>query len=174
MEGGNAKARFASTGDGRPDLKEGNADITWRVSMRSSRLQVISLQINMPSRKKMDSVLMSVFALLRNAIRRTPIVFGNCKSRHMVGGMRNYLFNAVVSLAKVGLQFRFFSFDPWPYIVSRKNGGAAGAITTHIDDILGRGEPGVLAENRVFLGQRLGAMKVQELSSVNVGMAAPQ
>ena len=64
MEGGTAEARFATKGYKHPDLKEGNADITGRVTMRSPRRQVIPLRINMPSRKQMDSALMSVVAPL--------------------------------------------------------------------------------------------------------------
>ena len=49
-----------------------------------------------------------------------------------------------------------------------------GAFATHIDDILGCGEPDVLPKIRGFSEQRFGAMKLQENSFVRVGVELNQ
>ena len=49
-----------------------------------------------------------------------------------------------------------------------------GAITTHIDDILGCGEYELLARARAFLDKRFGTSKVSVGSSVHVGMGLAQ
>ena len=53
-------------------------------------------------------------------------------------------------------------------------GGGVGAFATHIDDILGCGEPDVSPKIRGFPGQRYGATKFQEDSFVDVGMELEQ
>ena len=53
-------------------------------------------------------------------------------------------------------------------------GGAVGAIAEQIDDISGRGEPGLLSKARGFLDKRFGKFKVQEGSFVHVGMQLVQ
>ena len=50
------------------------------------------------------------------------------------------------------------------------DGGAVGAPTTHIDDILGCGERGVPSRLQTFLGSRLGEWELQESSFVHLGM----
>ena len=49
-----------------------------------------------------------------------------------------------------------------------------GAIATHFDGIPGRGDPDVLSRVPAFLGRRIGALKVQGKSFVNVGMELSQ
>ena len=66
------------------------------------------------------------------------------------------------------------AFDPCLFFVFRDQGQAAGAFTTHIDDILGCGEPDVLPKIRRFPEQRFSAMKLQEKSFVHVGMESNQ
>ena len=45
-----------------------------------------------------------------------------------------------------------------------KSAKAVGVITTHIDDILGRGKPGLLQKARDFQKKRLGKLGAQEKS----------
>ena len=59
--------------------------------------------------------------------------------------------------------FRFYS-----------KGDAAGALTTHIDDILRCGGPDILVRVHEFSGRRFGDLKAQEKSFLYVGMEAPQ
>ena len=49
-----------------------------------------------------------------------------------------------------------------------------GAFATHIDDILGCGEPGAVAKLRQFLEIRFGELMLQEKSFVHVGTELPQ
>ena len=49
-------------------------------------------------------------------------------------------------------------------------GGAVGAPTNHIADILGRGEKDVPAKFRVCLGFHFGAMKLKGMSLVHAGV----
>ena len=55
------------------------------------------------------------------------------------------------------------------FFVFRKVGRSAGAFATHIVDIPGCGEPGILAKSRALLGRRFGAVKVKESPSALVG-----
>ena len=77
-------------------------------------------------------------------------------------------------MAKVGLRYGVFSFDPFPYFVHCRDGGEAGLFTTHVDDISGCEEQGVLSTTEVFSEARLGQLQVQETSSVRGGMDIPQ
>ena len=45
--------------------------------------------------------------------------------------------------------------------------GAAGALTTHIDDIFGCGESGVLFEVRIYSEECFGELNVQEKPAVH-------
>ena len=78
--------------------------------------------------------------------------------------------NSDLSAKHVGLRRQASTFDPCLLFVFRDQGQAAGVFTTHIDDILGCGEPDVLPKIRGFSGQRRGAMKLQENSFVHVGV----
>ena len=51
---------------------------------------------------------------------------------------------------------------------------AAGVFSSHIDDILGCGAPGVLDGARYYLEQRFGPLKVQENAFVRAGMELVQ
>ena len=66
------------------------------------------------------------------------------------------------------------TFDPSLFFVFRAKGGAVGVFATQIDDILGRGESGVLAKMRTLLERRFGELKLQESSFVHVGMELAQ
>ena len=52
--------------------------------------------------------------------------------------------------------------------VDRKDVGAVGGLTTHINDILGRGEQDVPSKTRTFLDLRFGKLKVKESLFVRV------
>ena len=78
------------------------------------------------------------------------------------------------SLAKVGFRFRVSAFGLRSCSVFRKGGGAVGASTPHIANILGCGKQDVLTEIRVLLATCFGAAGLQESSSVCVGMEQSQ
>ena len=82
--------------------------------------------------------------------------------------------NSTLSMDRVGLKCIGSSFDPCLFSVFRKTGSAVGAFTTHIDDILGCGEPGVMDGIRAFLELRFGELKLQEGNFVHVGMELVQ
>ena len=84
------------------------------------------------------------------------------------------LVNSDLSSAKEGLQDTVSSSDPRLHFVFRKECGAVGAFTTHIDDILGCGEPGVLGRTQGFLEARLGQLKLQESPCVHAGIELPE
>ena len=67
-----------------------------------------------------------------------------------------------VSLKLVGLKFKVSNLDPRLYMVLNREDEAVGVFSPHIDDILGRGVPGVLERTRYFSEQRFGALKTQE------------
>ena len=71
---------------------------------------------------------------------------------------------------RVGLRCQASSFDPCSFFIFRETRGAAGAFTTHMDDILGCAEPDVPPEIRDFSERRLGELKLQESSPAHVGM----
>ena len=70
--------------------------------------------------------------------------------------LRRYLLNSADSSAQEGLEFRVAAFDLYQHPISRTSGRAVGAIATHIDDILGCGEPNVSANVRGFSGRHFG------------------
>ena len=74
----------------------------------------------------------------------------------------------------MGLRFETSNLDPCLYAVFTDSDEAAGTFSTHIDDILGCGAPGVLERTRQYLEHRFGALKVQERNFVHVGMELAQ
>lgn len=76
--------------------------------------------------------------------------------------LQHCLANTVDSSARMGIRFQVSSAGPRLNFVFRNGAGAVRAVSTHVDDSLGCGEPDVLSKVRIFLGHRLGAMKVQE------------
>ena len=78
------------------------------------------------------------------------------------------------SLKLVGLRFATSTLGPCLCAILNGEGVAVGVFSTHIDDILGCGAPGVLERTRHYLEQRSGAPKVQENSFVHVGMELVQ
>ena len=66
------------------------------------------------------------------------------------------------SLESVDLKFQVFPFDQCSFIVFRPQSWAVGALTTHIEDVLGRGAKDVLRLARKFPERRFGDSKVQK------------
>ena len=93
-------------------------------------------------------------------IRDAPVVFHR--------SLRKRPATSEDSPGKVGLRFEVLSSGPFPCFVFRMAGG--GAISTHIDDILGCGEPGVLSETQKFPTPRFERPEVREQFSAHVGM----
>ena len=82
--------------------------------------------------------------------------------------------NETLSMERVGLRREGSTFDPCLFFVYRKQGSAVGAFTTHIDDILGCGEPGAMESIRKISELRSGELKLQEGNSVHVGVELVQ
>ena len=88
--------------------------------------------------------------------------------------LQKYLTNSDASIKAVGLIYTVSSFDPCLYFIYDQSNVAAGVFTTHIDDILGCGVPGILERTRQFLQKRFGGLKLQESDFVHVGMELSQ
>ena len=88
--------------------------------------------------------------------------------------LKRYLVKSDGSLKLIGPRFETSTLDPRLYAVFNNEKVAAGALSTHIDDILGCGAPGVLERTRHYLERRFGALKVQESSFVRVCMELAQ
>ena len=88
--------------------------------------------------------------------------------------LKRYLVKSQESLQLVGLRFETSTLDPCLYAVFNNEGEAVGVFSTHIDDILGCGVPGVLERTRHYLEHRFGALKVQVNAFVHVGMELVQ
>ena len=88
--------------------------------------------------------------------------------------LKRYLVKSEESLKLVGLRFETSKLDPCLYTVFTADSEAVGIFSTHIDDILGCGAPGVLERTRKYLEHRFGALKVQERTFVHVGMELTQ
>ena len=74
----------------------------------------------------------------------------------------------------VGLRFETSALDPGLFMVFNNEKEAAGVFSSHIDDILGCGAPGVLGRTRYCSEQRFGPLMVQENNFVHVGMELAQ
>ena len=95
-------------------------------------------------------------------LNAAPVAF-----RH---SLKRYLLQREVSLKIVGLKFTVSALDPRLYVVFNKDDEAAGVFSSNIDDILGRGAPGVLERKRYSSRQRIGSLETQENDFVHVGM----
>ena len=82
--------------------------------------------------------------------------------------------NSDISVKNAGSRCQASAGDPCLFFVFRDQGQAAGVFTTHINDILGCGEPNALPKSRGFSEQRFGGMKLRENSFVHVGMEVEQ
>ena len=88
--------------------------------------------------------------------------------------LKRHLLNKEQSMKKVGLFCVSSTFDPCLFYIFNGKGPAVGVFATHIDDILGCGEPGVMDKLRQFSELRFGKLKVQEKQSVHVGLELAQ
>ena len=117
-------------------------DIAGCVSRRSSHLQVIALAALKNGR---FGAWVSKTLISRRSI--TTCSAGMGFEEHSPGdkplarrrSVQKYVANAEESLASVNIWFEVSAFGPRLSFVSRKAGGAVGAIATHTDDISGCG-----------------------------------
>ena len=84
--------------------------------------------------------------------------------------MKRHILDLVASKTRVGLRRQALSFGPSLFFIFRKKGSAAAVFTTHVLDILGRGEPDVPRKIRHLSEQRFGGLKLQESPVMHVGM----
>ena len=188
------KARLVAKGFQDPDLTEGLVDTSGCVSLRSSHLQVISLSALQKWKLwslDIKNAFLQADGFDRAVFLRAPDEW-NPGSAHRIWklnapayglndapvafrrSLKRHLMNSTLSMDRVGLKCIGSSFDPCLFFVFRKTGSAVGAFTTHIDDILGCGEPGVMDGIRTFLELRFGELKSQEGNFVHVGMELVQ
>ena len=73
-----------------------------------------------------------------------------------------------------GLRFRASPFVPYLHFILEPTGLSAGAVAPQIDGIPGCGEAGVPSRAQRHLGRRFGAMKLEEMSSADVGIGLRQ
>ena len=188
------EARLAAKGFQDPNLKDGLVETSGCVSLRSSHHQVISLNAirnwelwslgiknaflqageferdvflhspsewDPPCEKRARKLKAPAYGL-----NDAPAAFRRSLKRHIL--------NSDLSVKNAELRRMTSAFDPCPFFVFRDQGREVGAFATHIDDILGCGEPDVLPKIRRSSGQRFGAMKLQETSFVHVGVELNQ
>ena len=83
---------------------------------------------------------------------------------------KRYLANETDSLKAASLRIEASKFAPFLFFAYCRSGLAVGVITTHIDDLLGRGERDTLQRTGKFLPTRLGQVKVQKDNFTHIGM----
>ena len=162
------KARLVAKSHQGPDLRGGSVGTSGRVSLRSLHLQVIppgALEKWSIWILDVKNTFLRADGFGREVFLGAPAAWGP-EGTHRIWklrapayglrgapvaprrALRRYLLNSVSSSRPR------FSF------VFRKNGGAVGVLTTHIDDILGPGEPDVLSKVLALFGRHFGALKV--------------
>ena len=177
-----------------PDLRDGNVEIAGCVSRRPLHLQSISLRASkewgirsldiknaflqadgfgreanvraLCERSSQDIRGVWELKAHRTDLNDSPLAFSR--------PLRKYFANSVESPAAVGLRFEASSSDPCQYFVRRSSGGAVGAITTHIDDILGCSGPELFLKAGRYPEKRCGELKIQEKSSARVCLGLAQ
>ena len=188
--GGTAEARLVAKSIQAPDLKDGVADTSGCLSLRSPHLQVLSLS----ALKKLKLRSLDIKNACLQADGFAEDVFPHdspewgpytsCRSRKLNApaysrndapvashcSLQRHLVKSDLSLARKRWQYAVSSFDPRPYFVFRKGGGAVSACATHNDDILCCGAPGVLERAKNIPGTHFGELELQESSFVHVGM----
>ena len=75
---------------------------------------------------------------------------------------------------EIGLTFCVSDHDPRQYYVMRGTSHAVGAMATHVDDIPGNGESGIMGKPSGYLIQRSRAPKMQETKFTDVGVELAQ
>ena len=81
--------------------------------------------------------------------------------------MNKYLANSPESPSKVGFKLEVSSLDPRSFYVSRKSGGAVGAIVMHINVFRVSGGPDILLKARSPAELRFGKLVLRARSSVD-------
>ena len=182
------EARLVAKGYQEADLRNGDVDISGCVGRRSPRRQLFPLGLlKQWAIWSLDikNARLQADGIYRAAYGRAPREWDSkdgrrvwnlrapayCLNAALVAShrpLRKYLSNSVESPSSAGIRSGASSFGSRPCYVSRESGGAAGAITTHIDGILGCGEPVLLRKTRRFLEKRsvyVGAERAQEKDS---------
>ena len=181
------KARLVAKGNQDPDLQDGLVDTSGRVSLPSSRLQVVSLGAienwklwNLDIKNALRDVSMQAPAeweQLRSdriwklhasaySLNDAPLELHRSLAQHTL--------SSEATTKRVGFQSQVTNFGPRLFSIFRDTGSPAGSSTAHIGDIPWRGEPEVLPKIRDYLEQRSGELKLREPSSVDVGMELEQ
>ena len=78
------------------------------------------------------------------------------------------------SRARVRLMFQVSSFGSCLHFTFRGSGGAVGARTPHFYVFRGCGKPDISLKVRNYVARRFKDLKVQEPSSVHVGLEVPR
>ena len=184
------RAHLVAKGSQDPDLQEGLVDAPGRVSLRSPHLQVISRSAIRKWKLRIldiknaflqsDGFDRDVFLhapaewdksrMERAWNSKAPAYGVNDAPAAVRRSLERYILNSGLSMKCVGRRCQATTFDSCLFFVFRGEGHAVGAFAAHIDDILGRGEPGVLAKIRNFSERRFGGLKLQESSFVHVGV----
>ena len=188
------KARLVARGFQDPDLAAGLVDTSSCVSLRSSHLQVISLS----ALKKwklwsldIKNAFLQADPFSREVYLHAPREW--CPRAHSQiwrlnapayglndapvefhKTLKRYLVKSTESPKLVSLRFETSKLDPCLYTVFTGCDEAVGTFSTHNDDILGCGAPGVLDRTRQYLEHRFGALKVQERKFMHVGLELVQ
>ena len=188
------KGRLVARGFQDPDLAAGLVDTSSCVSLRSSHLQVISLSaLKKWSLWSLDikNAFLQADPFPREVYLQAPRewcprmpsriwrlnapAYGlNDAPVEFHKTLKRYLGKSKESLKLARLRFETSKLDPCLYTGFTADSEAVGTFSTHIDDILGRGAPGVLERTRKYLERRLGTLKVQERTFVRVGMELAQ
>ena len=177
-----------------PDLKEGLVEASGCVSLRSSHLQVISLSAIRKWRlrsRDIKSAFSQADGFERDVFLHAPLEWAPpCEKRarklkepayglndapaafHC--SLKRHISNSDLPVQSVGLRCQVSTLDPCLFFVFRDQGQAVGAFATHIDEIIGCGEPNVLLKIRGFPEHRFGAMRLQENSFAHVGVKLKQ
>ena len=92
------------------------------------------------------------------------------RRRRLILTCKKYLVRSAHSLTQVGHRIEVSSFVPRFRLVCIRAGGAGGATTARIYDILGCGVADTFSGTRAFLEIRFGELKVLQKSSVHWGM----
>ena len=166
------KACMAAKGFQAPDLAEGIVDTPGCASLRPSHLEVTPLSAlkngesgdrasKMRLVRRMATVGMLFSARPTNGapeqvpdleMARSSLWLAWRSVAFHRSSLRN-LVNSEVSMARVDLRYRVPYLDPCLHFVSRREVGATGAFTTHLDDILVCRELDVVSKTKVLWGR---------------------
>ena len=170
------KARLAAKGYQDPDLQAGPVDTSGCVSLRSSHLQAISpcgIEKWISQNLDIKNAFLQADGFERDVFIQAPVDWGSMRSDRiwklnapaygLIGALvafhrslKRRILNSGASMKRMDLRLQVSTLDPRLFFIFRGAGSEVGASTTHIGDILGRGEPDGLPESRDYLEQRFG------------------